>query len=317
MYAQLGEIRFEALKGFSSLSDKKEALYAEHALIDGKPRLQRTGNALDEFTIGIKFHVSFCDPEAEYDALNRYRDDGEVLPLIYGTGYVEGNFVITSLNRTVNDTSATGEYIDIDVSIGLKEFYQPDLVAGNQKRALLNAFAVSADRPTPENVPVPPPTPDTIALNVIKQINSAKTAILEKILVVTSAINNAANLLDKGQAFADNAVKTATALSSSSLAITTGLSSAAAVLNNFPALNTVAPGLGDQLDVVSLAKTNFENSISAFIALPAVANDLQAQFVLDVFNNTVALNTIMQAEMEMLNEKSSPLKAFKALRKPL
>jgi len=42
MYAQLGNISFEGLKGFSDLARKRAAEYAEFALINSDPVLQRT-----------------------------------------------------------------------------------------------------------------------------------------------------------------------------------------------------------------------------------------------------------------------------------
>lgn len=317
MYAQLGDIRFEELKGFASLSDKKEALYAEHALIDGKPRLQRVGNALDEFTIGLHFHVAFCDPEAEYDKLNRYRDDGEILALVYGTGYYEGTFVITTLNRTVNDTDKNGAYIDIDVSVGLREFYQADQMKNNQKRALLSAFAVSSNRPLPINVPPPALTPDALALQSIQKTNLAKGNIARKISEVQASINAPVTLLLQGQAFAANSVDTAKNLVANSLTMATGLSRVGGIIGAFPSILLVSPALGTSLASVLAKKLDFDNSIAAFLGLPTVNSDLTAQYALDIFNVTLANNLLLAEALKQFTQSATPLIALKSLRKKL
>jgi len=317
MYAQLGEIKFEALKGFSSMSDKKEAMYAEHTLIDGKPRLQRTGNALDEFSISVKFHIAFCNPEVEYDALNRYRDDGEILPLIYGTGYFEGTFVITSLERNVNDTDKDGAYTDIDVNIGLREFYEADKMKSAQKRALLNAFAVNPNRPTPTSVPVPPLTPDAMILMAMREANLAVNSINNEINRVKNLITAPVTLLLRGQAFAAEAVNTTAFLTKNALSIGTSLSRVTGLVTTFPQILVFSPDIQTSLNGVLTAKTNFDNSILAFLGLPTVATDLDAQYSLDIFNNTTNFNLLLVNAMKEFTKKCSPLIALKSSRKKL
>ena len=142
MFAQLGNTLFENLKSFTEYSKKGSATYAEHALLDGKPRLQRTGSELDELTLSIRFHVSFCNPAKELAALKTSRDEGEVLPLLWGSGKVEGNFVITELEETIEDTDPQGNVFSYVVSCTLKEYVVTNKLQQEQDNNRKNGKAV-------------------------------------------------------------------------------------------------------------------------------------------------------------------------------
>ena len=142
MFAQLGNIQFENLKSFNDYSRKSSAIYAEHSLIEGKPRLQRTGTALDEISISIRLHASFCDPTNEIDALYSAMTEGEIMPLLWGTGHFEGKFVITQLDETIEDADKNGEVFSYVVSLTLKEYDVKNKVQQVQTEIKKDAKAV-------------------------------------------------------------------------------------------------------------------------------------------------------------------------------
>lgn len=125
MYAQLGNIIFEGLKGFRSYEETRASSYAEHQLIGGKPRLQRTGSQLMELNFGMKLHSMFCNPEAEIRALEVARENGDVLPLVTGAGFFVGQFVILSFRVSQTRTNSRGEIIVAEVTVELKETAEP------------------------------------------------------------------------------------------------------------------------------------------------------------------------------------------------
>lgn len=57
MFALLGEIQFDLITYFDGFDSQFDADYAEHALIEGKPRLQWIGDKLDEISIQLSFHA--------------------------------------------------------------------------------------------------------------------------------------------------------------------------------------------------------------------------------------------------------------------
>jgi phage protein U len=148
MYAQLGSIQFENLKSFTQFDKTGSAIYAEHALIDSKPRLQRTGSSLDELSIAMRFHVGFpCIPTEEVGKLKTARDEGEVLTLSWGNGRIEGNFVITQLSETIEDQDREGNIFAIVVSCTLLEFSTANRLQQQQDQNRKKAAAVGKKKP--------------------------------------------------------------------------------------------------------------------------------------------------------------------------
>jgi len=155
---QLGSITFDGLRGFDTLKKSREAVYAELPLMQGKPRLQRTGTALQKIDIGIALHAAFTDVEADIAALDAYREDGEILPLISGDGTNFGNFVLVSIGETVLNTSPTGRTLTAEVTLSLSEHFDPNPAATIEAAAKTAAFAIGADKVVPVRLVRPPTT---------------------------------------------------------------------------------------------------------------------------------------------------------------
>lgn len=152
MYAQLGDIQFEGLKGFEVFDRQRESVLPQHDRIDGKPRLQRTGDKLDEIKLVVRLHSLFCDPEFEIRRLNTHRSDGEILPFSSGSGVYWGDFVIQKISEKVNFTTPTGELVHVDLEIKLVEFYDPDKEKTAAEAAIRDGFGMRNNNPTPANV---------------------------------------------------------------------------------------------------------------------------------------------------------------------
>lgn len=122
MYALLGDIQFEWITYFDGLDAKFAVDYAEHALIEGKPRLQRVADKLDEFTIALKFHRYFCDPVAELERLRKAMKSYQAQAFVLGNGDYKGWFVITEVDATSKQTTADGTLIELEASMTLREY---------------------------------------------------------------------------------------------------------------------------------------------------------------------------------------------------
>ena len=134
MFAVLGEIEFDLLKGFDSLSVSQKTDYAEHKVITGKPKLQLTGDALDEIDIRLRFHCGFCDPTAEKKKLDDVRLKHEALPFVLGNGTYKGNYVITDISQVVEKTFGDGTIMAIELDIKLKEWVKDIIITGKRKK---------------------------------------------------------------------------------------------------------------------------------------------------------------------------------------
>lgn len=147
MYAQLGNIVFEGLKGFDSFQSKTEANLVQHQVIEGKPRLQRVGMNLDEVTLTIQLHASFCTPDTEISGLLSLVESSEVVPLLSGTGAFFGNFVVQSLTKDVVEFGKDGSVKAAQLSLSLLESQVADASATAALTAKLSGLANAINSP--------------------------------------------------------------------------------------------------------------------------------------------------------------------------
>lgn len=146
-FATLGEIVFEAITGFQEFTHKTETSIAELSRISGKPRLQNTGDKLDAVTLKVRFHVQYCDPEEKISELEDLRLSREAKPLVFGNGFYVGDFVISSLSRSYVQTDGEGNIIDVNVDIGLMEYFIDDPEGEKNILARKKGFANSDNNP--------------------------------------------------------------------------------------------------------------------------------------------------------------------------
>lgn len=182
MWAQLGDIVLEGLVGFSSMSHNRETDYAEHALIEGKPRLQLIGRKLDQVQASMYVHAAFTNVAGLRAQLEEARSSGTVLPLITGAGDVVGNFVLKSTKTGVETTDRQGRVISCNIELDMLELSTPELA--EQQRAAVSplGFALSSALPvtvTPAAVQL-----GSLASRAVATLNSstlASQAILERV----------------------------------------------------------------------------------------------------------------------------------------
>ena len=141
-YALLGDLQFELLAYFDGLEGQFGSDYAEHARIEGKPRLQWIADKLDSWVIKLKFHISYCDPEEELARLRQASSSHAPLPFILANGEYKGDFVITDISSTAEHTDSYGQLLAVEASISLKEYVEPQ--SGTDLAAKKAAPAVMA-----------------------------------------------------------------------------------------------------------------------------------------------------------------------------
>jgi phage protein U len=122
MYAILGDIEFDLIAYFDGFESRFGVDFAEHALIDGKPRLEWMADALDEIRIDLAFHQMYCEPEAELARLKSALTAHQAMALVLGNGDYKGWFVLTEANVTARQTDPWGTLVAVEASITLREF---------------------------------------------------------------------------------------------------------------------------------------------------------------------------------------------------
>ena len=123
-YAWLGDIQLDLITYFDGLNSTSKVTYAEHAVIEGKPRLQYIGEALDEIIIKISLHTDFCNPEEELKKIKKAMKKYEPLDFIFANGAYHGKYVIEEITSTVIQTFEDGKIHAIEATLKLKEWVQ-------------------------------------------------------------------------------------------------------------------------------------------------------------------------------------------------
>lgn len=122
MWAVLGEIEFELFNHPKLFEERTSTDYAEHALIQGKPRLEFVGDGLDELYLELQLHAALGEPEEQIRRLKAARAAHEPLPLVLGSGDYRGIYLITHVDTRVARTDGQGRVLVAGVSMYLREY---------------------------------------------------------------------------------------------------------------------------------------------------------------------------------------------------
>lgn len=311
MYLQLGDIKFEALLGFESFTDSIEATYAEHALINRKPHLQRTGDGLKEFTGKINFHSSFCVPENEHQKLENKRFTGEIMPLIYGNGKYEGDYILVSITRTPLQTDPTGAYVYITCDISLKEAGGFRTAAQRQEQATAAAFALTSNRPLPVNssvLAVNNPALDVANNNkVAGQAGASVSGELDSVDAKVKAVPDPLETsIPPAQKFMDMVPSITAKINRYLGEMQDSLTLLTALFSANPTLSTYAPAMSANITSAETVMIAMQSLITNLSSLPNPVNTTpDALTILDIQQDSVILGQELVDALDALNQSSS------------
>lgn len=137
MYALLGTLQFKLITYFNGIEEAQKSIYAEHQVIESKPKLQFIGDELGTMVIKLNFHSSFCNPETELKKLKTMAKTHEEQAFILGNGKYIGRFVIEEINSSTIQTDKSGNVLAVEAEIRLKEYYTKQAqVKKKQKQGL-------------------------------------------------------------------------------------------------------------------------------------------------------------------------------------
>ncbi|OIP06942.1 MAG: hypothetical protein AUK53_11720 [Betaproteobacteria bacterium CG2_30_59_46] len=163
-HAMLGTIGFDVLSQIEGVEESFSANFAEHALIEGKPRLQWVGDNLGEVTWNLMFHAGFCVPTVELLKLRAAVAAHTPLPLVFASGAHQGWFVPVSVNVTTRMTRGDGTLLWIEAQLKMRESppaaSMPDETPRQSAVAIeQNAASGSATMPSQSVYKTPAPRP--------------------------------------------------------------------------------------------------------------------------------------------------------------
>jgi phage protein U len=131
MFALLGEILFEIdrtipnstrQKAWESFRSSTDYHYAEHKVVEARPRLQWIATELEKLTLTMGFHVAFINPKIAMDQLRNAALDHQARALVYGNGVHRGYFVIQTIEETHIQQADDGSYVCLEARVELQEW---------------------------------------------------------------------------------------------------------------------------------------------------------------------------------------------------
>jgi len=130
MIGSFGNIVFETssskIRTFNEFKRKGSAVFAEHPVLDGKPRLQHTGEGLDEISFSVRFDISLgVIPKDEVAAVREILKTGDEQKLIIGNEIL-GDFVLTGVEEAWKKVDGKGRLVVVELVLSIKEFVNGD-----------------------------------------------------------------------------------------------------------------------------------------------------------------------------------------------
>jgi phage protein U len=122
VFAVLGDILFQALTSPESFESKRDFDYAEHKIVQDRPRLQWTADALETVAFELMLHVNFVNPQSQLNALVAAARDHQARALVFGNGLHRGYFVLTSIAEVHKHSADDGSLIWATAKLDLKEY---------------------------------------------------------------------------------------------------------------------------------------------------------------------------------------------------
>lgn len=162
MLFQLGNKQFDGVFSPGSWSySGNEANLAQYDLINTKPRLQHTGETLEEVSLSFHLRAEFCNISNEINDFEEWKRTGEVLPLLRGDGTYLNDYVIRGIDKNITQTFEDGVPIEMFITLGLLESVS-DMQAQRIASDRRNASAVG-DKKQIDRRPLQKETPESEA----------------------------------------------------------------------------------------------------------------------------------------------------------
>jgi phage protein U len=122
MFALLGDISFEVTGSPEVFESSRRFDYAEHRVVEDRPRLQWLATGLESITLAMLFHTSFTNPAAQLAALTAAAEDHQARALVLGNGVFRGLFVVEAVATSDIQLGADATPIAIRVQTKLREW---------------------------------------------------------------------------------------------------------------------------------------------------------------------------------------------------
>lgn len=118
---RLGAAEFSDWDAPYGWSYKESSVYTQHNVLDGKPKLQFVGEALQTLSLKFRLHNGWCNPDAKLALLQGMRRSRLSFPLLIGSGVFRGNYAVDDVAVDLQDVSTLGKVRLMEVTVSLIE----------------------------------------------------------------------------------------------------------------------------------------------------------------------------------------------------
>jgi len=125
MFAYLGDDIKLGVSAWTAPTNKNDSYsndLVKHAVVSGKPVVQKMGQALDIQKLDFYCCEKFCDPQAELLKLKAAYKLSTPLPLVFGNGDFDAiKYTVEKLDVTTKRTTSSGKIVQFSASMDLVE----------------------------------------------------------------------------------------------------------------------------------------------------------------------------------------------------
>jgi phage protein U len=171
-YAQLGDIVFEVVGPITGVESKCGFTFAQHDVIESKPRLQATGDELEVLTLTLAFNSTINDPVTAYADLVSVAAAHQAMPFVFAGGQILGRYVISEIDDTIDHTDTRGAVTRRTTRVTLTEWVQDqplEIAAATRRTAAVakTAAAPKVTKPKPGDPTYGYDLPENVSMAVL------------------------------------------------------------------------------------------------------------------------------------------------------
>lgn len=185
MQAKIGSVNvLDILSKVENLQTETEYGYSEQKAIGEKPTLVAKGESLRRFSLPIKLHVNFCNPDKIIAGLREKGSNNEIFSYFQGSTYI-GEFVISKVAENIIEKyNGITHYAEITVDLieaaDKKETFSPQTKTlknptSNLKSVNATSFVAPVSVPVSSNLSFFDTLTDSALDKALRQANDYTT----------------------------------------------------------------------------------------------------------------------------------------------
>lgn len=134
-YFQFGELKLTASSGLYDFGGSKGYDFAEYSLAEGKNIIKPIGEKLKTISLSITLSSFLGDNIPDVvDTIDKMMASAEAYPILFVNGLYKGQYVITDITDKIKNTLPSGEILEYDFTLQIKEFNKRTVLSQNVER---------------------------------------------------------------------------------------------------------------------------------------------------------------------------------------